>query len=192
MAEALSISTHEKTVEVSYANELDATSKFFAESEMHPEIVNNENGLEGGDCDTHGQMKDWDGNAFMSGDFKISRASLEMAKVIGQVDRKFVLIRAVSGDEDTGGAASGPVLILIDQHAADERCRVEDLLKDYFLRPSNSANANTLGLANTITLDRPLQFELATSEASLLERSQAYLQHWGRASRTAADKNHGW
>ncbi|CAK7219400.1 Vacuolar protein sorting-associated protein 11 [Sporothrix curviconia] len=45
-----------------------------------------------------------------------------------------------TGDEETrqpdqtGGAAAGPLLILIDQHAADERCRVESILEEYFVR----------------------------------------------------------
>ncbi|CAK7564502.1 MAG: DNA mismatch repair protein [Sporothrix epigloea] len=179
-----------RTMKISNANELEATSKFFAEPEYKSEIVNNENGFEGVDCDAHCQMKDWNGNALTSGDFKISKASLEMATVIGQVDCKFVLIRAVSGDGNPGGAASEPVLILIDQHAADERCRVEDLLKDYFARPSNNTNVNTLGLANTITLNRPLQFELATNEAPILERSQAYLQYWGVIYKVLPPRDH--
>uniref|UniRef100_H3HC10 MutL C-terminal dimerisation domain-containing protein n=1 Tax=Phytophthora ramorum TaxID=164328 RepID=H3HC10_PHYRM len=57
---------------------------------------------------------------------KISKATLANLQVIRQVDRKFILVRA-----DT---PRGKLLLCIDQHAADERVRLEKLELDMFGR----------------------------------------------------------
>ncbi|EPE07726.1 dna mismatch repair protein [Ophiostoma piceae UAMH 11346] len=67
------------------------------------------------------------------------------------------------------------ILILVDQHAADERCRVEALLQDYF---SASAAPETVN-ANTAVLAKPLKFELPAHELSALRRARGYFRHWG-------------
>ncbi|KOG96154.1 mismatch repair protein MLH3 [Saccharomyces eubayanus] len=56
-------------------------------------------------------------------DLSISRSVLANYEVINQVDKKFVLIRC-SGSS----IYKTPILILVDQHACDERIRLEDLL----------------------------------------------------------------
>lgn len=71
-----------------------------------------------------------------------SREDLARADVLGQVDRKFIacLVRSSASEHhgcpsepteplDSGRAGDEPILILIDQHAADERIRVERLLR---------------------------------------------------------------
>lgn len=100
---------------------------------------------------------------------RISLSSLASAQVIGQVDRKFILIKAPVDEEKPGH-----LLILLDQHAADERCRVEALLSNYFL-PLREGHVE----ANTTALAPPLQFDVDAHEQPLLARSQAYFKHWG-------------
>lgn len=56
-------------------------------------------------------------------DFSISRSVLANCEVINQVDKKFVLIRCLGPS-----IHKTPILILVDQHACDERIRLEDLL----------------------------------------------------------------
>lgn len=71
-----------------------------------------------------------------------SREDLARADVLGQVDRKFIacLVRSSASEHHgcpsdpteplgSGRAGDEPILILIDQHAADERIRVERLLR---------------------------------------------------------------
>ncbi len=53
--------------------------------------------------------------------FKLSKSHLIDCTVIGQVDKKFILI------------TSGTLLIVLDQHACDERVRVEQLLKQHVM-----------------------------------------------------------
>jgi DNA mismatch repair protein MLH3 len=72
---------------------------------------------------------------------RFSKIDLRNAEVISQVDRKFIacLIDDSSGDvgkpcdsriEAYDKGRSGKALVLIDQHAADERIRVERLLRE--------------------------------------------------------------
>ncbi|KAF8431032.1 hypothetical protein BGX38DRAFT_1229996 [Terfezia claveryi] len=58
---------------------------------------------------------------------RLSKKGLRRGRVIGQVDKKFVLM-AMKVVED--GEANGEVLLVIDQHAADERWRVEKLMEE--------------------------------------------------------------
>ncbi|KAL4809107.1 hypothetical protein BDV18DRAFT_133965 [Aspergillus unguis] len=90
---------------------------------------------------------------------KLRRRDLAAARVIGQVDRKFILVEM---------AASS--LVLIDQHAADERCRVERLSQDFF--------DSGLNAVRTIEVD-PIVVEIPAAEASLFRRQAEFFQSWG-------------
>jgi len=57
---------------------------------------------------------------------RLSKEGLRRGRVIGQVDKKFVLV-AMKTLED--GEDKGELLLAIDQHAADERWRVEKLME---------------------------------------------------------------
>ncbi|KAJ5714925.1 uncharacterized protein N7483_012106 [Penicillium malachiteum] len=54
---------------------------------------------------------------------KLQRQSLATATIIAQVDQKFILVK-LNAENETAGYPEA-VLVLIDQHAADERCRIE-------------------------------------------------------------------
>lgn len=63
---------------------------------------------------------------------RFSKASLKQATILGQVDRKFVacILRAsATGDQSAAEEDGKPTLVLVDQHAADERIRVERFLE---------------------------------------------------------------
>lgn len=62
-------------------------------------------------------------------DFKISQSALARSVPIAQVDNKFILIRVPSGTSST--------LILIDQHAADERIQLEKEIKRFLVSEEN-------------------------------------------------------
>lgn len=86
---------------------------------------------------------------------KISKQSLNTARVISQVDKKFILI-CVNGSSDTYDGRDGGLLVLVDQHAADERIRVEGLLADLKAGPA--------------VLPKPLTFEVQAREQPVLSR----------------------
>lgn len=86
---------------------------------------------------------------------KISKQSLNTARVISQVDKKFILI-CVNVSADTHDGGDGGLLVLVDQHAADERIRVEGLLADLKASPA--------------LLPKPLTFEVQAREQPVLSR----------------------
>ena len=95
---------------------------------------------------------------------RLSKTALKTSRVISQVDRKFVLIYLEWETPKILNEGSG-LLVLIDQHAADERIRVEELLAN-------------VGQSST-QLARPIVFELQVREHELLARYAAHFANWG-------------
>ncbi|KAJ9143420.1 DNA mismatch repair protein MLH3 [Pleurostoma richardsiae] len=111
---------------------------------------------------------------------RLTKENLGKAEVIAQVDNKFVLARVPSKLVRGGAAAdsdSSLFLVLIDQHAADERCRVEALMEDYFA--IDASDGGDRWTAVTEALEKPLQFELAAREYDLLTRARPHFEKWG-------------
>ncbi|KAL4870710.1 hypothetical protein BDV12DRAFT_165652 [Aspergillus spectabilis] len=92
---------------------------------------------------------------------KLRKRDLATAQIIGQVDRKFILVKMT--------ASSPLTLVLIDQHAADERCRVEGLSKELFDGDWN---------VQTIQVD-PVIFDIPAAEASMFRRQAGFFAVWG-------------
>jgi DNA mismatch repair protein MLH3 len=88
---------------------------------------------------------------------KLTRSDFEHAKVLGQVDKKYIAIKLLHNNN----------LIMIDQHAADERIKLEVMLK-------NITSIAMLEPPITIDLDSASEFQLVTSE-----RISKYLKIWG-------------
>lgn len=118
---------------------------------------------------------------------RLSREGLGLAKVIAQVDKKFILIKmpkASGADHASNG--SDQLLVLIDQHAADERVQVETLLKELSTPLESDSNASTyqskLGLraqvASTL-LEKPLQFAVSSEERTHFITHAARFAAWG-------------
>ncbi|KAK5189469.1 DNA mismatch repair protein [Exophiala xenobiotica] len=89
----------------------------------------------------------------------LTKEALAAARIIGQVDYKFVLAVIPSDDK------RGNLLALVDQHAADERVKYERLCQDI------------CGTAST-TLVTPLMFDIDENEAELFEQQRGYFQRW--------------
>lgn len=107
---------------------------------------------------------------------RITRTSLITANVIGQVDTKFILISVAeipdAADRSSSSSAM-PIrkLLLLDQHAADERCRVEELFSKLFDevgRLKDTAGPLRGPESNTVEhgkLCPPIKFAAAEEEA---------------------------
>lgn len=97
---------------------------------------------------------------------KLTKTDFEHAKVLGQVDKKYIAIKLLHSRS----------LIMIDQHAADERIKLEYMLK-------HSASIATLEPPIAIDIDSITEFRLLTSE-----RISKYLKIWGIHIATAMDR----
>lgn len=125
---------------------------------------------------THGET------SAMSLQGRLSKDTLEKAQLIAQVDEKFILAKLpferLKGEIDATKSTASSVLVLIDQHAADERCRVEGLMEEYF-RPATDENGSQFWMAVTEVLPKPVQFELSTPDRDVLDRVKQYFNYWG-------------
>ncbi|KIP02103.1 hypothetical protein PHLGIDRAFT_112417 [Phlebiopsis gigantea 11061_1 CR5-6] len=115
-----------------------------------------------------------------------SKDELCDATVLAQVDRRFIacILSAESSvqlsqgsDDSRANDTTSGMLVLIDQHAADERIRVERLMRDMcrgFTSPSEGPVVRKL--------DPPVPIILARREASMLQESAAIgeaFSRWG-------------
>lgn len=141
---------------------------------------------------------------------RFSREDLRKAHVLGQVDRKFVACimqpsRSPAPDASGGGVdwpdIGGRVLVLVDQHAADERIRVERFFRDvcegflsYRGRPAPAGRREgdrdaCRGGVRTRTVDPPANVLLTKVEAERIALSQDVREafaKWGVALSGAA------
>lgn len=105
---------------------------------------------------------------------KLSREGLARATIIAQVDRKFILVRMTPANEDCTDDTSKQILVLVDQHAADERCRLECLLSEMFA-------IDELGVTSIHThqFPQPVQCLVQGDEVPLLAAYSKYFESWG-------------
>ncbi|RMJ26990.1 hypothetical protein PHISP_02119 [Aspergillus sp. HF37] len=104
---------------------------------------------------------------------KLRKENLELAEVIAQVDGKFIFARMKATSVPTGDRDSDTILTLIDQHAADERCRVEQLFEEMFVSNGLEHDVDTTTLSNAIV------FEVGAAEVRLFRRYIEYFSSWG-------------
>lgn len=107
---------------------------------------------------------------------KLRRQHLELAEVIAQVDRKFIFAKMKAACYHAGDDSSDTVLALIDQHAADERCRVEWLFEELFVSSSDGFHLEI----NTKTFQSdPITFKVRPTEVPLFKRYLEFFSSWG-------------
>jgi DNA mismatch repair protein MLH3 len=115
--------------------------------------------------------------------YSFTREDLARATVLGQVDKKFVVcLMNDFGTSDSSSCLTSPStsLVLIDQHAADERIRVERYLKD--LCVGFIGHGTLEGGVKEVILDQTLPLLLTRHEALMLKRSsdiQDAFARWG-------------
>lgn len=118
---------------------------------------------------------------------RLSKDGLRRAEIIAQVDKKFILVKM----RDSCDSAPSPdvtpeLLVLIDQHAADERIQVEALLEE-LCSPASLSRATTeyqskLGHKSPVSstlLEKPISFTMSVQERALFVTHAARLAAWG-------------
>ncbi|KAN0107884.1 hypothetical protein V8E51_007626 [Hyaloscypha variabilis] len=113
-------------------------------------------------------------------DGRISKNALSEAEVISQVDNKFILVKLqLETSEGIADPGSKDLLVFIDQHAADERIRIETLWQDFFALPAADASMSTARCVRTSLLDKPIHFEVSIKESRLLSKYKEHFVRWG-------------
>lgn len=118
----------------------------------------------------------------------LSKKALRDAHVIAQVDKKFILIRMRLYPRkelwDNGASVPEQVLVLVDQHAADERVRIEGLLSDLCSQPRLTDNmtfpcVHPVSRVETTVLARSIVFEIQEREYALFTTHAPHFADWG-------------
>lgn len=113
----------------------------------------------------------------------ISKQAFSKAKVIAQVDDKFILV-LLEGGNSMLHIGSSRLLVAIDQHAADERCKVEQLLQELCSEPCEddavytSDHGHRSAIATT-SLSKAIKFTIPDREAELFEQHAGAFADWG-------------
>ncbi|KZO98124.1 hypothetical protein CALVIDRAFT_54148 [Calocera viscosa TUFC12733] len=108
---------------------------------------------------------------------RLSKAGLTQAKVIAQVDRKFIACRAPLST--TAEHDADDMLLLIDQHAADERIRVEGFLRDMCLCFLHHCDSFCVAIRE---LEPPKSIAVTQQDAAFLQshpQATELLERWG-------------
>ncbi len=119
---------------------------------------------------------------------RLSKESLTKAQVIAQVDQKFILVRMgtppAAKDLEQSNSTAKQLLVLVDQHAADERIRNEGLLADLCQAPTSETRTirSSLNLGSAIEttlLEKPITFQVQAREHCLFTTHAGHFAHWG-------------
>ncbi|XP_027855937.1 DNA mismatch repair protein Mlh3 isoform X1 [Xiphophorus couchianus] len=110
--------------------------------------------------------------------YRFSKNMIHSMKVVNQVDKKFLacLINAREGGSAEQTENEGNLLVLMDQHAAHERVRLENLVADSY---EDDPDANGKKRLCSSTILPPLGISVTEEELRLLRSSQPQWKNLG-------------
>ncbi|XP_046903895.1 DNA mismatch repair protein Mlh3 isoform X2 [Hypomesus transpacificus] len=112
--------------------------------------------------------------------YRFSKDMIHSMKVINQVDKKFLAClidtRGPECENSRKDGVSGNLLVLVDQHAAHERVRLEDLIED-----SHEDDPEALGERRlaSFNIAPPLEVTVTEEEVRLLRSCEPHLRNLG-------------
>ncbi|XP_055086886.1 DNA mismatch repair protein Mlh3 isoform X2 [Periophthalmus magnuspinnatus] len=110
--------------------------------------------------------------------YRFSKAMIPTMKVINQVDKKFLacLINTTEDLANSTSESDANLLVLMDQHAAHERVRLENLIADAYEDGSDIPGEKRL---SSSIISPPLEVSLALEEQRILRSCQAHIHNLG-------------
>ncbi|MCJ1389400.1 DNA mismatch repair protein [Xylographa bjoerkii] len=172
-------------------------------SEQLTEVGGGRGSPHGNDHFSYGSSERAFMNSSISFPARLTKHDLRNAEVIAQLDKKFILTKvalkrsAHVGDETR--LDGNHLLVLIDQHAADERIRIETLLAEFCVKasPTSTELVSNQGLRSaveTTRLSKPISFPVKARELGLFEHNALHFAKWGilyNVDRTLLDHHRG-
>jgi DNA mismatch repair protein MLH3 len=141
--------------------------------------------LQSHDHHGHCAVADSFSHAGMTDTSRLSRSALAYAQVISQVDNKFILMKipSLAGSKSQELNHARQLLVLVDQHAASERCILEELLTE-LCTPAQGTPLikSNLGYTSSITtepVNKPLHFQIPLQEEAMFRAHAAHFATWG-------------
>ncbi|KAM4625447.1 DNA mismatch repair protein Mlh3 [Polymixia lowei] len=110
--------------------------------------------------------------------YRFSKSMIHSMKVIHQVDKKFLACLINTRDKESGTnlQTEGNLLVLVDQHAAHERVRLEKLVADSYEDDPDAPGERRLCSS---TILPPLEISVTEEELRLLRSCQPHLRGLG-------------
>lgn len=118
---------------------------------------------------------------------RLSKQALQKTKIIAQVDKKFILVKMQNTPlSESHSKENSELLVLVDQHAADERIKVESLFRDLCtpltadnVRSGYQSKLGHKAQVASIALGKPIQFTISPQEEPLFVTHAARFAAWG-------------
>ncbi|XP_060614362.2 DNA mismatch repair protein Mlh3 isoform X1 [Anolis sagrei] len=107
--------------------------------------------------------------------YRFTKKMIDSMQVLNQVDNKFIAC-LINTDEHKEAALHGNLLVLVDQHAAHERVRLEQLITDSYEKQSETLGRKKL-LASTVC--PPMEIEITEDQRRLLRCCHKSLEDLG-------------
>ncbi|XP_052449578.1 DNA mismatch repair protein Mlh3 isoform X1 [Carassius gibelio] len=107
--------------------------------------------------------------------YRFTKNMIHTMRVINQVDKKFLacLINTTEQEVPESSTNEGNLLVLVDQHAAHERVRLEGLVTDSYEDDPDTPGKKKLCSSSVIP---PLEINVTEEELRLLRSCQAFLR----------------
>ncbi|RKF61705.1 putative dna mismatch repair protein [Erysiphe neolycopersici] len=109
---------------------------------------------------------------------RISKRALRCAEFISQVDNKFILVKISAKYFNGLTHKLEELLVMIDQHAADERIRIESLFED-LCTPVKAMGLDPPCRVKSHILARSLSISLPSEEIEVLLTFKDHFSSWG-------------
>ncbi|XP_071078170.1 DNA mismatch repair protein Mlh3 isoform X3 [Desmodus rotundus] len=108
--------------------------------------------------------------------YRFTKDMIHSMQVLQQVDKKFIACLMSTKTEETG-EAGGNLLVLVDQHAAHERIRLEQLIIDSYEKQQPQGSGRKKLLASTVS--PPLEITVTEEQRRLLRCYRKNLEDLG-------------
>ncbi|KAM7155045.1 DNA mismatch repair protein Mlh3 isoform 3-T4 [Molossus nigricans] len=108
--------------------------------------------------------------------YRFTKDMIHSMQVLQQVDNKFIAC-LMSTKTEENGEAGGNLLVLVDQHAAHERVRLEQLIIDSYEKQQSHGSGRKKLLSSTVS--PPLEITVTEEQRRLLRCYQKNLEDLG-------------